>query len=171
MGTIINISTEQRAFIDQCLLDMIGTDVFGVECTLYMPPIPTPCSNCVPDPIGQKSSNIYLNGGPTPFENGQICPMCGGVYIIAQQSTETVIFTIEYKIEKFLDILKQTIRYPQNAIQTRGFVSDMQKVLNCTDMEINRNAGVAHYRYKLSGEPLIAGKLSDDYFYAAWERV
>lgn len=171
MGVNIQLPTDVHNWIEQCLTDMAGTDVFGVPCSLKMPPLPVPCVNCVADPIGMKSSNIYLNGGPVPFENGQICPMCHGDYILEQEVSVSVIMVLEYKFENFLEILKRLVRYPQNTIQTRGFVSDITNVSNCSHMETRLDIGSSHYNYKLLGEPIIPGKLSHKFFYAVWERI
>jgi hypothetical protein len=171
MGVYVKLPTAVKNFIEQSLTDMIGTDVFGNECILQMPPQPTECSNCVADSIGMKSSNIYIHGGPMPFENGQICPMCHGEYIIQSQITQTIIMTVEYKFENFLDIMKKLVRYPQNTIQTRGFTADSPSVRNCISMEHKAALNIVHYQYKLLGEPILAGKLSDKFFYAVWERI
>lgn len=171
MGVNIKLPNNVKNFIDQCLTDMIGTDVFGQNCILTMPPIPTDCTNCVADPIGLKSSNIYINGGPVPFENGQICPMCGGEYIIQQAVTVSIVMTLEYKYENFLDVLKKLVRIKQNSLQTRAYTSDIALIQNCISMEIKPDLGIARYKYKLAGEPIIAGKFTDKFCYAIWERI
>ena len=36
------------------------------------------CPNCLYDAVGNKSSNRFQDGGPMPFRNGSMCPMCNG---------------------------------------------------------------------------------------------
>ncbi len=171
MGIYISIPQPVRDFIDRSMTDLIGTDVFGQKCILNMPPSPTYCANCIPDPIGMKSSNIWIDGGPQPFEDGQVCPMCQGDYILSVSQTKTIIMTIEWKNERFLDIMKRTVRFPQSTIQSRGFVNDLQYVQNCSTMETFLDTSTDHYTFKLKGEPIVPGRLSRKFFYALWERV
>jgi hypothetical protein len=171
MGIYISIPPVVRQFIDQSMTDMLGTDVFGVNCVLSMPPSPTYCANCVADPIGMKSSNIYITGGPQPFEDGQVCPVCHGDYILQVEQTKTIVMVIEWKPERFLDIMRRTVRFPQSTIQSRGFVSDLQYVQNCSHMETFLDTSTDHYTFKLRGEPIVPGRLSRKFFYALWERV
>lgn len=167
---VISLPTDVHNFIEQALTDLLSTDIFGQNCLLYMPPLPESCVNCVADPIGMKSSNLYLNGGPMPFENGQLCPMCRGDYTISRQMTIPVVFSIEYKFDSFLDILKRIVRHPESTIQTRGLTSDINNMVNCSYMETRLEIGNIHYIYKLLGEPIIPGRLSNKFCYAVWER-
>jgi len=127
--------------------------------------------NCKPDPIGHKSSNIYVQGGPAPFETGQVCLYCGGNYYLAIEKTENIIMTINWEPSRWDPTLPQGHRLSNGTIQTRGNAVDLQKVNNCEFMETFTNTGYAHYRYKLMGEPTLSAQTSDLFFWAWWDRA
>lgn len=128
--------------------------------------------NCLPDPIGNKSSNIYVHGGPMEFSTGQICPMCRGAYYLAIEQSEDIYMTINWEPSQFDKSFPAGHRYADGNIMTRGYSSDLQKVCNCSFMEIFANAGIARYRFKLIGEPTLSTQAVDSrYFWAWWDRA
>src|SRR4051812_2361781 len=96
--TLPNATVRQ---IQQCMQDIMSSQVLGTKCTIFYPPIQSGCPNCQSDPIGQKSSNIYLNGGPSPFSAGQVCPYCAGNYYLAVESSEVIYMTVNWEPSQF----------------------------------------------------------------------
>ena len=66
-------------------------DTFGKTCRVYYPPKQISCVNCILDPIGNKSANRYLHGGPIPFRNGALCPVCNGVGYRAEETFSAIV--------------------------------------------------------------------------------
>jgi hypothetical protein len=63
----IDYSGLQTVF-DSAIGSMVDSDACTVPCTLeYGVTKYDDCNNCVYDPIGRKSSNVYEAGGPVPF--------------------------------------------------------------------------------------------------------
>ena len=76
MGKLFTLSDDVKKIAQDAIDDLI--DQLGKDCLLVYPPLPSACVNCVIDPIGNKSSNHWTSGGPMPFPNGSICPLCDG---------------------------------------------------------------------------------------------
>jgi hypothetical protein len=56
------------------LINQLGKNVL-----LEFDPIRSPCPNCIFDPIRNRSTGIYIQGGPRPFRRGRQCPWCKGL--------------------------------------------------------------------------------------------
>jgi hypothetical protein len=171
MTTILNLPPDVKNFIEASLTDMLDPSIFGELCILHLPAIQTDCPNCLPDSIGQKSSGIYLSGGPQPFANGQICPVCFGTYAITTPNDINIYGSLEFKFDNFIDILKRNVRYPESTIQIRTYSSYINNLLNTSSLETRLDIPNVHYKYKLLGEPVVPGKFSNKFCYSIWERI
>lgn len=171
MTQTIILPTEVKTFIENSLTDMLDSSIFGKKCLLHLPPTTTNCPNCLPDPMSSKSSNIYLNGGPQPFVNGQICPVCLGHYAIETANNTIIYASIEFNFQNFLNILKLNLRYPQNAIQIRTYSTHISDIRNCSSLETLLDVPNGNHQYKLSGEPVIQSKFTTKFCYSVWERI
>lgn len=169
--TVISLPTAVREFIEASQTDMLDSSIFGKQCTLHLPPITSDCPNCIPDAVGLKSSNMYLNGGPQPFTNGQICPVCLGNYVIKTANDVTIYASIEFKFDNFLNVLKANVRYPHNSIQIKTYSTHINQLRNCLSLETLLNIPNADYSYKLIGEPIIPSKFTTKFCYSVWDRT
>lgn len=144
---------------------------FGKTSRLILPPKITYCDNCKIDPIGKKSSNIWINGGPAPFPNGSLCPMCEGKGTIAQEVYYDVTMLIQEDPTKFEKIF--SVNFPDGAIQTKCFITELPKIQQCQYMIKHLDLiNVLPQKYKLFGEPLCPGNIVQSrYIVALWERV
>jgi hypothetical protein len=85
-------------------IDALITDL-GVTCELtFTGSLFESCTNCLYDPIGKKSANRFLAGGPMPFRNGQICPMCGGAGRLQSVDTEDVQMLVLWNYKDWIDV-------------------------------------------------------------------
>jgi len=130
----------------------------------------TLCSNCIFDAIGKKSSNRYLSGGPVPFTDGQICPMCNGVGRIPQESTESINLVVIWDYRSWID-LGVNVNSPEGFVQTISEMDTLPKIKKAKDIIINtdiekhvRHAFVRH------GEPAPAGLCRDTFVVTMWKR-
>lgn len=171
MTIVISLPADVKKFIEDSQTDMLDPSIFGKQCLLRLPPIVSNCPNCLPDSAGSKSSNIYLTGGPQPFVNGQICPVCLGNYSIESDNNTTIYGSLEFKFDNFLPILKLNVRHPQNSIQIRTYSSHITDIKNCLLLETLIDVPNGNYQYKLLGEPIIPSKFTTKFCYSVWERA
>lgn len=168
---IIELDSDMMADAEEAFTDLLSTNVAGKNCRLYMTPKMINCVNCIPDPIGGKSSNRWLTGGPYEFHTG-LCPLCNGAGKKAQEITEDIVMTIDLSPQAY-KFFSNDIRLPAGSIVTRGLIVDMPKVKRCMQMRILSNVpSVDRYTYSLSGEPIdpfqfVKGK----FFGALWIRA
>jgi len=172
MGKIFTLDADVKNIIRDAIDDLILE--LGKDCLLVYPPKMTLCVNCVSDPIGHKPSNRWKNGGPMRFPLGSLCPLCNGEGRRAEEVTETLRFLCEWDPKKFLKPVQGVdLRVPYGMCQTKGYLTDLPKVLRCDHMILQNNiSGVLRLKYKLAGEPgdysnIIQGR----YFVATWERT
>lgn len=149
----------------------------GVTCSLIYQGVLEPCSNCVYDHIGKKSSGRYRTGGPLQFPDGTVCPMCHNAgNVRTTEYTEDIKMTIDFNLtgekKKFPKTLTN-IRFTDTTIRTRGLLTDMPKLQKCVEMRINdASSPYNNWRYTMASEP------TDDfvfvrnkYFTVYWERA
>ena len=101
MGLFDNFSSIDysglQTIFDSAIGSMIDSDACTVPWTLEFGVTKyDDCNNCVYDPIGRKSSNVYEAGGPVPFAFGGLCPMCHGQGKKPVVSTEDIKVIIVY---------------------------------------------------------------------------
>ena len=73
------ITNDFKNLFSNAIKALLEDAALTVPCTLYFGVTKyEDCSNCVYDPIGRKSSNKFQTGGPVPFRNGGVCPVCSG---------------------------------------------------------------------------------------------
>jgi len=169
---IISLSDSFKNTVRQAMDDILTVGVAGKICKVFYPPTQTGCINCTVSPVSGRSSNIYLHGGPMPFNSGQTCPLCNGNYFKAVEVSEDVTMTINWEPSKFSNGFPADYRNNDGVIMTRGVSADLQKILNCSYMETFSEVGFSHYRFKLVGEPIMANQLIEGrYFWCYWKRI
>ena len=173
MGTIFTLTPALKAVITTALDDLIIE--LGKNCRLVYPPRMVACNNCVYDPVGNKSSNFWLSGGPLPFSSGSTCPFCDGAGRRAEEVTEDVVMLCAWEPRKFFYPVKhRDIRAPFSILQTKGYIQpDLAKVLRSEHLVFQTGIeGLLRKKFKLMGQPgdqsnIIQGR----YFIATWEQV
>lgn len=152
-------------------MDIILNSI-GRICTLYYPPIQSGVSTTQLTPVGAKTLDLYSDGGNYPIQEGQGSALEFGQNFINLEQNEKIIMTIQWFPDKFDNKFPQGNRYADGTILTRGYVTDLQKVLNCNYMETYKETGFNHYRFKLLGEPTVSDQFTiARYFYAYWKRI
>jgi hypothetical protein len=155
-----------KYMIDALLEDTALT----VECTLhYLETKFTVCTNCYPNNIGGKSSNIYRPGGPIPFSHG-LCPYCNGLYKISATASDTLyLMTIWDSKRWLLDTFAKTAKIDvqtMSKITTYGQLHRASKVT--LDASI-KNLGITDF-VKV-GDPKVIGYGGDHWIIYSWVRT
>lgn len=173
MGTIFTLTPALKGVITTALDDLITE--LGKDCRLYYPPRWNACENCVYDPIGNKSSNYWLTGGPLPFPSGSTCPLCDGVGRRAEEVTEDITMLCAWEPRKFFHPIKHLdIRAPFSILQTKGYIDpDLPKVLRAESLVFQTGIeGILRKKYVLMGQPGDASNIIQGrYFIATWEQL
>jgi len=135
------------------------------------------CPNCIIDQFNGRSSNVYNGSGVIPFSDGQICPYCEGVGIIATEAYDTVYMGVLWRYKDFHKF-GQTLQSQDGDIQTISLASHVPKIKNTKYMSVvlpigsgsgyNEDIG---YKYSRAGEPQPAGFGDDRYCFINWRRV
>lgn len=148
----------------------------GRDCILYYPPTPVSISGTQSfnPPVGTDiTNNTWAAGMPLPIHSQQnFNPYADDNNIVEIEQTGIIQMVIYPNPNRFNDVFPVGERKEEGLIITRGYVSDVTKILNATRMETFLEAGNNHYKYKLEGEPVMMGTLIPTrYFYALWSRL
>ena len=150
------ITSDMKKLFGNAIRSLLEDTALTVPCTLYFGITKyEACSNCIYDPIGRKSSNRYLTGGPVPFRNGGICPVCNGNGKKPVISTENLNLAVIYDYKDFLGI-KTPVNAPNGA------------------KELQPSTEISNYansRFERITEPQPAGFGDDEFVFCNWKRI
>jgi hypothetical protein len=146
---------------------------FGKPCIVVYPPITELCPNCIFDPVQQKSTGRYKTGGPIPFAVGD-CPVCmgDGKVVTTPPTEETLTLLCEWNPRKFI-VLPPNIEVPDGAVQTKGLIEDLPKILKARRIVIQvPNETSRRYVFDMIHEPIDPfGLMQGNFFLVTWGRV
>jgi hypothetical protein len=170
MANLFDFTTAQREHWISAVNAMIAN--FGSTCRLVHTPHAASCSNCILDPIGQKSANKWRSGGPAPFPLGSICPVCNGAGFRFTEQTEDVTFLCEWEPKKF-QVYQGNIVEPYSIVECQGYYADLPKVQRANEFILNVPMhGVSVLRYRRYKEPLDIYRVAQrQFFIVVLERV
>lgn len=171
VGKIFTLTSSVKSVITAALDDLITE--LGKNCMLVYPPKMTACVNCVYDPIGKKSSNVYLSGGPTPFGATQRCPMCDGAGRMAIPVQESIKLLCSLDPKKFfMPVPDIPIGSPEAYLQTKGMLSDLPKIKRADFLIFQTDiSGIIEKKFRLFKEPAdISNIIQGRYFVATWKQ-
>lgn len=144
--------------IPQYILDLYDTTTtdfnnsnFGVNCKLFYGTSKTICSNCVFNEALGVSTNIYLTGGPIPFNEG-VCPFCFGNGFKESQASEIIKLRVYFDRKAFVKI-EVPINVVDGVIQTIGSIETMNKCKRCNYMIVNSDLEIYNeYKFILASD-------------------
>lgn len=143
-------------------------DNFGVNCTIYYPPISVAC-DCQLDPIGQKTANRFQSGGLAPFQ-ARDCSFCGGTGWKQQSSSETIKLRIYDQPRHWIKIA-EFVNIPDADVQVIGYITDVPKISSSDYIILNSDQAVfGDFKYKLSSQCLPHGFKKNRYFIALMKK-
>lgn len=154
------------ALIDEYewIMDSFIDGDLGAECTLVYPPKYDECNNCYLDLATGRSNNIYKTGGPNPFTNHTVCPVCGGEGRLTVETTDSVRLRV-YTNPKDWKNIGVKLNIPEGSAQIIGYFTDLPKIQRAkyiwvfVDLE-----GIQRWKYVSSSEPLPWGLRGSRYF-------
>lgn len=171
MAKLFSLSAEIKQIAKDAIDDLI--DQLGKDCLLVYPSVPEKCVNCIADFVGNKSSNHWTSGGPIPFPNGSICPMCDGEGFHFKEITKPIKLLISNNPSQWFIKVPSNVVIPDGSIQTKGYVRDLPNVLQSRKMVMQISIEpIIRFTYNLSGEPIDQGNIvQNEYWVATWNRV
>lgn len=171
MANIFEVTNDIRKIAQFAIDDLI--DQLGKDCLLAYPPFPELCNNCILDPIGNKSSNHWTNGGPMPFPNGAICPLCNGEGYHYKENTKSIKLLIANSPSQWFVKAPAGLQIPAGSIQTKGYMTDLPDVLQSRKLILQVSLEpMVRFTYELAGEPIDQGNIVQNrYWVAIWNRV
>lgn len=150
----------------------------GKRCRLIFDPRKTRCPNCTWDSANRRSAHHHRAGGPQPFPDGSLCPVCGGKGTLDTAVTEDVVLLCNWNPRTWvalpgLNPANVNVEVPGGMVQTKGFLKDLPKVLQARKMVVQSEVEqVTRFTYALDGEPIDPGNIIQArYFIAMWKRA
>ena len=171
MGKIFTLTPDIKKIAQDAIDDLI--DQLGKDCLLVYSSVKADCPNCLYDPITKRSTGRYKLGGPRPFPNGQICPVCRGTGQLESESTEIIRMLCQWNPARFTSLSDATIQIPNSIVQTKGYIWDLPKILRARTIILQLPIEpYIRYRFQLWGEPIDSSNIIQSrYFVATWKRM
>lgn len=123
----------------------------GHPCLLIYPPIASECTNCLFDIDSGHSANIYRTGGPIPFTNGTICPICGGIGQSLLPHEDTIRLRVYWSQKDWVKI-QIPINLPNDSAQIIGYITDLTKLEQANEIVLESNIPNRRWTMKRSGQ-------------------
>jgi len=166
------ITSDMKKLFGNAIRSLLEDTALTVPCTLYFGITKyEACSNCIYDPIGRKSSNRFITGGPVPFRNGGICPVCNGNGKKPVITTENLNLAVIYDYKDFLGI-KTPVNAPNGIIQVIARKEITPKLLRAKELQPSTEiSNYANSRFERITEPQPAGFGDDEFVFCNWKRI
>ena len=146
------------------IVDALISGGTGQDCQLVYPITKNSvCPNCIYSPRQKKSSNIYKNGGPVPFENHTICPWCGGEGRSSRAIKETVRLRVYWSPKDWS--ITGPVANPNTSVMIIGRIYDLPKIEKSDTIILNKDLSVyKKWMCERAGEAVPWGLAQDKYF-------
>lgn len=174
-GTVFTLDPSVVTLATGGITDLVNQ--LGKQCGLLFDPIMSPCPNCSLDPqsaAGNKPTTRWESGGAVAPRAAGLCHNCGGTNQIATEvPLEVITMLVAVTPHTFFKKFPANIQVPDGTIQTKGFQTDLPKVLRSRAMVLSPDTqGVVRWRYELDGEPVDVSNITPGVFFVAtWKRV
>jgi len=166
------VSSEFKDVFNNAMSALLDTTGVAIPCTLYYGITKyESCANCLYDPIGRKSSNRYINGGPVPFMFGGVCPLCNGAGKKPVETTEDVHLAVVFEPREFLDI-RTPVNTADGYIQTLAKKEMTPKLRRANEIVVATDvSGFFPHRYQRVSEPVPMGLGNTEFVVCMWKRL
>lgn len=146
MGTLFTLTPDILGVVQTALDDLITE--LGKECKLVYPPRWAACDNCVRRQIGNLTSTTWKHGGPLPFQNGGVCPLCNGEGRKAVEQSEAITLLCSYEPRGFFQPVPGTdVRVANATLRTKCYLEQVPKLKKAD-----------HLIFQLPQEPFVRAK-------------
>ena len=165
------IDSSFKSVFNNAISAILADDALTVACTLeYGITKYEDCVNCLYDPIGQKSSNRFQNGGPVPFPFGSLCPLCNGYGKKPVTSSENVNLAVIFEPRQFLE-MSTPVNTADGYIQTLANKNMTPKLQRAKEIIVATDvSGFFSHRYQRVSEPTPIGLGNNEFVLCTWRR-
>lgn len=168
------ISAEFKNTFNQAIDAILANNALTVPCTIRYAGAKntTYCNNCKFDNISKLSSNIYNGTGPVPFVENTICPVCMGIGLKTNDSSEIIYLAVIFDGKYFLNTTSSAVvNIVDGMIQTLCNISHLPKIRNADEIIIDNNiSNYGGYTYQRAGDPIPMGLGDNRYILTTWKR-
>lgn len=168
------INSEFKKIYNDAIDSLLENTALTVLCTFKYSGVGSPvyCGNCIYDTISGLSSNKYKSGGPNPFAEGSICPVCMGMGTTSSiSSSEKIYLACIFDSKYWMNWSSKTMNIPDGMVQTICKVELLPKIRNASEIIIDANiAKYGNYTYERAGDPEPAGLGNNSYIITMWKR-
>ena len=166
------IDSSLKSVFNNAINAILEDDALTVSCTLeYGITKYESCVNCLYDPIGQKSSNRFQDGGPAPFPFGTLCPVCNGNGRRPLTSSENVNLAVIFEPRQFLE-MSTPVNTADGYIQTLAKKAMTAKLQRAKEIIVSTDtSGFFPHRYQRISEPLPIGLGNNEFVICTWRRA
>ena len=166
------IDNNFKAIFNNAMSAVLESDALTIACTLdYGVTKYENCANCVFDPIGRKSANRFLDGGPIPFPFGGICPLCNGAGKKPVVSSENVHLAVIFDPKQFLEI-STPVNTADGYIQTLAKKEITPKLQRAKSIIVATEiSGYFKHTYERMSEPTTIGLGNNEFVLCTWRRM
>jgi hypothetical protein len=159
-----------KTLFNQQMDAFLASSGLATECLLnYGPKDLEQCPNCLYDPALKKSANIYKSGGPSAFNQGQICPYCRGAGLYGTIKTESIYLAILWDYKSWV-IKPINIENPTGYIQAICHKNYTTRILQSQEMTIPSMTPESP-TFVLDSEPTPAGLGDQNYIISMWKKI
>ena len=165
------IDSSFKSVFNNAISAILADDALTVSCTLeYGITKYEDCVNCLYDPIGQKSSNRFQDGGPAPFPFGSLCPLCNGNGKKPVTSSENVNLAVIFEPRQFLE-MSTPVNTADGYIQTLANKIMTPKLQRAKEIIVATDiSGFFSHRYQRVSEPTPIGLGNNEFVLCTWRR-
>lgn len=165
------ITEEFKVLFDDAISALLEQDALTRPCTLvYSNTKMELCPNCLPDVVMKKSSNRYKDGGPRPFTNGQICPMCFGFNSIPTENYDTIYLACIFDSKKFVKMAGVNVEDIE--IQTMSKIGNFAQLKKAKEIILDTTLSTySTMRCQRVGNPEPLGLGNSGFIITSWKRV
>jgi hypothetical protein len=166
------ITDEMKSLFNNAIGSLLEDTALTVQCTLFFGVTKwEDCVNCTYDPIGKKSSNRYQHGGPVPFRNGGMCPICHGQGKKPTISSENVSLGVIYDYSQFMD-LGVSVNDPDGTIQTIAKKELTPKLKRAKELQTSIDiSNYGHHKFERISDPQPVGFGNNEFVFCNWRRT
>ena len=161
-----------KSVFNNAISAILEQDALTIGCTLeYGITRYENCTNCLYDPIGQKSANRFQDGGPIPFRFGGICPMCNGNGKKPVTASEDVNLAVIFEPRQFLE-METPVNTADGFIQTLAKKDMTPKLQRAKEIIVATEvSGFFKHRYERISEPSPIGLGNNEFVLCTWRRM
>lgn len=172
---MFSVPSDSLTFAQSVFDDMLN-NWDGKPCQLFYAETQQVCPNCIINPATRVSTNRYNGTGPQPFPTGQTCPVCNGRgFIINTAKSDTITMAVDWTPKPWMNVGPAggtVLRVPGGMVTSRGFVTDLPKVIRADYAFLDTSNTTITNRFKLYGKPFVSGAtVTNRYFMAIWQRA